>query len=246
MIPACESAVQDRERIAGPEHRETLIALGRLAHAYHKAGRPDDAIPLYRKVLAAYEITTSEIDPVEIITIRNNLALALLSAGRPERVVEIFEQNLIDSESMHDEENVLIASVHLSHACEQSGDAERAISLRERSLPLAERLRDASDPLAIDIRNRLAHAYVETDMIDKAIPLLEKNLAESERALGLDDIAILIRRRNLGFVYEHAGRLGDARVIYEQNIAETERILGRDHPDYALALEYLDACEEAI
>jgi tetratricopeptide (TPR) repeat protein len=67
---------------------ETLSSRNNLAFAYHAAGRPAEAIPLYEQTLADRERILGPDHP-DTLGSRNNLALAYRDAGRTDEAERI-------------------------------------------------------------------------------------------------------------------------------------------------------------
>ncbi|RRR33306.1 tetratricopeptide repeat protein, partial [Schaalia georgiae] len=78
---ALRGAVSAVEEALGPDHPGTLASQGNLADAYRDAGRLDEAIPLFEKVLADSARLLGDNHP-DTLTSRGNLAYAYESAGR--------------------------------------------------------------------------------------------------------------------------------------------------------------------
>ena len=63
------------------DHAQTLMASNNLGNAYESAGRFDDAISLFKQLLADRERLLGPDDPATL-TARNNLAYVYQSVGR--------------------------------------------------------------------------------------------------------------------------------------------------------------------
>ena len=85
-LSVLERVLSDAERVRGPEHADTLGARDELAAAYLSAGRPSDAVPLYRRTLADRERTQGSRHP-QTMTTRQGLADAYLASGLAKEAV---------------------------------------------------------------------------------------------------------------------------------------------------------------
>ena len=129
------------------------------------------------------------------------------------------------------EEDKLMGTDTVAHACLSAGLLDQAITLFEKNLADSERILGPDHPDTLTSRNNLARAYLSAGMLEQAINLHEQNLADIGRILGPDHPDILAARNNLARAYLSAGMLEQAIDLFEQNLADSERILGPDHPD---------------
>ncbi|WP_314158566.1 tetratricopeptide repeat protein, partial [Actinomyces oris] len=79
-----------RTRTLGPHHPDTLTSQNNLAKACHKAGKLNEAIPLFEQTLDARIRILGPHHP-DTLTTRNNLADAYRAAGRIEEAEALFE-----------------------------------------------------------------------------------------------------------------------------------------------------------
>ena len=144
------------------------------------------------------------------------------------------------------EEDKLMGTDTVAHACLSAGLLDQAITLFEKNLADSERILGPDHPGTLVSRNNLARAYLSAGMLEQAINLHEQNLADIGRILGPDHPGTLVSRNNLARAYLSAGMLEQAINLHEQNLADIGRILGPDHPDTLtsrnnLASAYRDA-----
>ena len=96
-IPQYERTLDDRIRVQGPDHPDTLAARSNLAACYQRACRLTEAIPQYQRALADSERMLGAGDTETLIT-RCNLASAYYTAGRLTEVVVVLRTALTDCE----------------------------------------------------------------------------------------------------------------------------------------------------
>ena len=132
---------------AGPDRLETLGSLSNLASAYHEAGRPDEAIPLWEEALPGFEQMLGLDDPDTLRT-RNSLALAYQDAGRLDEAIPLFERTLADQQRVlgADDPNTLRGRNSLAVAYQEAGRLDEAISLLERTLADQQRVLAPTTP----------------------------------------------------------------------------------------------------
>ncbi len=133
-IPLYERLVVDRERVQGPDHRDTLTARANLAGAYHSAGRLADALPVYEQAVADFERVLGTDHP-DTLTSRGNLAHAYYMARRLSDAIRMFERTIADSERALGPDHPLtktisdnLRTISRLQAAERAGDGSGASS----------------------------------------------------------------------------------------------------------------------
>jgi tetratricopeptide (TPR) repeat protein len=120
-----EQILAGRERLLGPDDRDTMRSRNDLARAYRKAGRTADAIPLVEQTLVARERLFGADHPSTLAS-RNNLASAYRATGRAAEAIPLFEENIAGCERLFgaDHPKTLASRHNLDLACEESARAE--------------------------------------------------------------------------------------------------------------------------
>jgi Flp pilus assembly protein TadD len=85
------------EWVLGADHPNTLKSRNNLAMSYLASGRPDKAIPLYKRTLADCERVLGADHP-NTLRSRNNLAMGYRAAGRTAEAIALLERTLADCE----------------------------------------------------------------------------------------------------------------------------------------------------
>ena len=229
------SLVEIVNRVAlklGVDDSNTLASRSNLAYAYASAGRLDEAIPLFERVLEDHlEILGP--DYPGTLTTRNNLANAYRSAGWLDEAIRLLGRTLLDRERVLgvDHSDTLTTRNNLAYAYASAGRLEKAISLFEQTLADRERVLGVGHPDTLASRNNLAAAYASAGRLEKAISVYKQALDDSKRVLGADHPRVLVSRNNLAYAYASAGRLEKAISLFEQTLVERERVLGAGNPD---------------
>ena len=247
-------AVDALEGLLGPDHPDTLASRNNLAYAYESAGRLEEAITLYEKILTFRIRVLGEDHPNTLIS-RNNLAHAYESAGRLTEAITLFEQVLPDSIRVLGEDHplTLISRNNLAGAYRAAGRLEEAITLYEQVTKDCARVLGEDHPRTLTSRNNLAGAHHAAGRFTEAITLYEQVLPDRIRVLGEDHPDTLTSRNDLAGAYRAVGRLEEAISLFEQVLSDRIRVLGEDHPDtlasrnnLAGAYESAGRLEEAI
>ena len=186
---------------------------------------------------------------------RNSLAGAYRDAGRLDKAITLYEQNLEDSINVlgPDHPSTLTSRFNLADAYRASGRLDEAITLKKQILDDALRIMGPDSPDTLTARNQLAGAYRDAGRLNEAVNVHQQNLDDVARTLGLDHPDALTARNRLASAYRDAGRLDQAIPLFEQNLDDVTRTLGLDHPGtlasrHSLAGAYRDAgrLDEAI
>ena len=209
-------AVNLLDETLGSDHPDTLASRNNLASAYQDAGRLEQAIPLFERILADSERLLGPDHPHTLIS-RNNLAGAYESVGRLDEAIDLYEQNLAEALRTlgPDHPDTLISRNNLTSAYQDAGRLEQAIDLYERILADRERILGLDHPRTLTSRNNLTVAYQDAGRLDEAIDLYEQNLAEALRVLGPDHSHTRLFRDNLADAYRAVGRDEDAAALLD-------------------------------
>ena len=194
-------------------------------------------------------------DHPDTLASRNSLAGAYRDAGRLDKAITLYEQNLEDSIRVlgPDHPSTLASRFNLACAYKASGRLEEAITLYEQVFSGRSRVLGPDHRSTFTARDDLAATYWEAGRLDEAITLKEQILADAMRIMGPDSPGASTARLNLATTYRDAGRLDEAVNMLKQNLDDVTRIMGLDHPDTLtarnrLAVAYRDAgrLDEAI
>ncbi len=222
-----------------------------LATALALAGRPEEAIEEYRKVL--------ELDPnyYESTRVRHGIGISLINAGRTEEAVAEFERMVRDDPDSPDAHNYLglallklgksqeavvqfqhavrllasspQAQCNLGTALAQAGQPRQAIEHFELALRL-----QPNYPLA---RRELGRALIETNQPFAALPHLEKSLAADPKDARLHD--------DFGRALAGAGR-GREAIVHFQTALDLGESTAAVHRHCGLAFLQIGRSTEAL
>ena len=180
--------------------------------------------------VAALEGTRAPDHP-NILTARNNLAIAYREAGRVDEAIALFEQVLTDAIRIHGQGHPKTQTTrnNLAIAYQEAGRVDEAITLFEQVLTDSTPFDSTDHPNTVITRNNLATAYLEAGRVDEAIALLEQGLTNIIRIHGQGHPKTLNPRNNLAYAYQEAGRLTEAITLYEQTLTDSIRFPIEDH-----------------
>ena len=187
-------------------------------------------------------------DHPDTLASRNSLAGAYRDAGRLDKAIILYEQNLEDSIRVlgHGHPSTLASRFNLAGAYRASGRLDEAITLYEQVFSGRSRVLGPDHRSTLTSRDHLTDTYWEAGRFDEAIALKKQILADAMRIMGPDSPGALTARLKLAGAYRDAGRLDEAITLYQQNLDDVARIMGFDHPHTLtarnrLACAYRDA-----
>ncbi len=220
------------DRFFGAGHPQTMLAEQRLAEACLEAGRADDAVSWFRRIVETQTVQLGADHP-DLIRTRLRFCHALVAARQPDQAVSALKQVLSDAERARGPEHTdtLGARDELAAAYQAAGRHSDAISLYRRTLADRERIQGSRHPETMTTRHSLADSYLARGLSKEAVAAYRRVVADRERALGPDHLDTTRARYGLGAAYLRTGKAVAAERAYEQAQAGFERVLGPRHPD---------------
>jgi tetratricopeptide (TPR) repeat protein len=220
------------DRLLGAGHPQTILAEQRLAEACLAAGRAEDAVSWFRRILDTQTVQLGADHP-DLIRTRLRFCHALVAARQPDRAVSALEHMLSDAERASGPEHTdtLGTRDELAAAYQAAGRHSDAIALYRRTVADRERIQGSRHPETMTTRHSLGDSYLAKGLSKEAVAAYRRVVADRERALGPDHLDTTRARYSLGAAYLRTGKAVAAERAYEQAQAGFERVLGPRHPD---------------
>jgi tetratricopeptide (TPR) repeat protein len=220
------------DRLLGAGHPQTVLAAHRLAEAQLAAGRADDAVVSFQRLLDLQSVKLGP-DNQDVIEARRRLGHALVAARQVQRAVPVLEGVLSDSEHVRGLEHAgtFGARDELAAAYLAAGRPAEAIALYRRTLADRERGQGTRHPETMITRQYLADSYLASGQVKEGVSAYKRVVADRERALGPDHLDTARARYSLGAAYLRTGKTVAAERLFEQARVGFERLLGPRHPD---------------
>ena len=251
--PKLAAVAEAQAETLGSASYETLLTQERLADSYLGEGRLEDAVKLYREVLATYERTPSA--PADgAHSTRIGLANALVELGQRAEAETLLRTAFAGLVELRGREypTVLDAADTLSIVLSETGKLDEAEAIARENLAIFERLLGQDDPKTLNVLNTLAGIEVERKQYAAARTILRDLLARSERANGPDNPDTLTVLNTAAQVELRDGHPADAEPLFRELCERTSRSMGADHwytwafqTGHAAALLALDRDAEA-
>lgn len=225
------TVLQERERVLGSEHSDTLAARSELEIALYYEGKIGEAEAEDRAILAVQEKTLGHEHPDTLKT-RNNLAGTLYAEGKyPEAETEFRAVIKLKEKVFGPEDpNTLRSRNNLAGVLGEQGKYNEAEAEFRAALILAEKVFGPENPYTLGIRHNLAQAldgegkYAEAETEDREVLRLD------EKVLGPEHPDTLDTRNNLALALLHQGKCTEAEADDRQVVRLEEKVIGPEHP----------------
>lgn len=151
-------AVRILEARLGPDHQLVGAALSGWAELHRLTGRTDEAVGMYRRVLASYQKRSSSLSYVPVVQWR--LAQSLQQAGQLDQALEMFRQSIAGHVQRFPADYILTANVRRDYAgaLMEAGRYGDAVVPLERAMPVLARRWGENDARVDTVRGMLVSA----------------------------------------------------------------------------------------
>ncbi|HWB79376.1 MAG TPA: tetratricopeptide repeat protein, partial [Nannocystaceae bacterium] len=179
-VPHYEHGIAILERVRGPESPAVGAALGNFGRllAYLPMPQPTRAIAVLERA-RAIEVKTLGPEHADLAYVDNNLAVALLNAGRLDEARAAAESGLRIATARFGPEHGMVAELQLNLAdiAMARHDTAAAVQAFEASLAIHERAQSRPAQRA-QVRFHLAQALIGTGEVERALALTRTARAE--------------------------------------------------------------------
>jgi tetratricopeptide (TPR) repeat protein len=208
-----------------------LRARNRVAFMYQQNGRFEEAVAMFRSLVADIERNLGR-KHMESLGTRRDLVSALRTANLIEEAIDTCVPLIDDLRRELGPEGLqtLAAMFELASAYHESARSEDAIGMFEELCEIRNRVLGSDHPNVLTTRASLAVAYVGVGRLDEAIALQEAVLADRTRVQGPRHPNTLLSRRDIAYSYARSGRIDAAIVQYELVLTDEPAVLGSSHP----------------
>ena len=179
--------------------------LSRRALARQDQGHPDEAVEIYRRVLALREGLLGP-QHKDVAAALNNLGVALRLAGRPAEAQPVFRRALEIAEDSNDRRLLATVLGGLGATLVDRAQYARAQPVLRRSLAIFEAAVGPDSLEAAEAANNLAILYRHTgelllaeEQLDRALPLMERHLGslDPSLAVALNSMFVVLAEQGL-------------------------------------------------
>ena len=242
-----ERAVKIRRRSLGPEHPDTLAALGHLGAVYREQGKYPEAERLYQKLVESEKRILGSSDP-ETLRSMNGLSKVLDREGKyPE--AETLARQVLESQQRNpgpESPDTLDTMNGLASIYTEERKYAEAEPLFTRSLEINRRLNGPDHPNTLGTMSDLSVLYSIQKRHAEAEDLKTKTLAASRRILGPEHPYTLKVMSNLAVTYSDEKKYAESEALNRQTCEIMRRVLGPEHPSTLIALNNLSVAYKSM
>ncbi len=223
-----------RNRILGPEARDTAVSLSNIAWLYSKIGGPTskEVIPLRKRAVAIFAKQLGPDHPYTSLE-KANLAQDYLSQNQPQEALTLYEELVALDRQHPDKLDVMAVSrlVTLGRLYIELDRLKDALLQFNKAFEAGKVLHDKGEVEAAIVQLQgLATTYLQRRMFDDAVPVFETIQKWSERRNVEPDSDDIRRMLQLGNIYIELGRLQDAQTILTSAVQAADKLHGDDSP----------------
>jgi tetratricopeptide (TPR) repeat protein len=218
------------DQALGATHPDTVAIRGRLALTRMASGQPDQAIALFRGVLAERAVTLGP-DHASTAAAYQDLGRALLAAGRASEAITVLGDTVACYERAAGPGSgeVAAAQEDLAAAHASAGHTATAITLYRQALATRQRQAGPAHPDTLAACRKLGDACLADGQVKNAISLYKRILDENEKSLGAMNAETIGARGALAAAYFAAGRMSQALQLLEQVRSQYMVAIGTEH-----------------
>ncbi|KAG2486242.1 hypothetical protein HYH03_015067 [Edaphochlamys debaryana] len=239
----CRQALELRQRVLGPEHPDTIRAIGISAGCISSRGRYEEAELLCRQALELYQRVLGPEHPDTIRSIVMS-ANCISSRGRYEEAELLYSQALeLQQRVLGPEHPNTITSINnLANCIISRGQYEEAELLCRQALELRQRVLGPEHPDTISSINSLANCISSRGRYEDAELLYSQALELQQRVLGPEHPNTITSINNLANCIISRGQYEEAELLCRQALELRQRVLGPDHPNTITSINNLASC----
>lgn len=230
-------ALEERRRVSGEEHPQTLHLLHTLGFLLSEQGKYKQAEDVQREVLRLFNEVLG-LDHPYTLAGTNNLATTLSRQGIHEEAGKLLRQVPDSSTRVQGSEHpaTLSAMANLAWMLSEMGEYEEAELLHLQLLDIRRRLRWLEDPETLLVSDNLALVLRKQGKHREAEQAIRETLEVRQRTQGPDHPDILVCMNNLASVVAEQGLYEEAEDLSRRVLREAERLHFQEHPNTLLTM----------
>ena len=247
-------ALEERERMLGMEHPDTLMSLSNLAAILEQQGRYAAAEKMERRALDGREKVLGKEHP-DTLTSLSNLALTLHDQAKHPEAEEKCRLAVDSCEKVLGKDHIdtLRAINNLAGLLDSQGKYEAAEEMNRQALDRRERALGKEHPDTLMSVSNLAGVLERQGKYEAAEDMFRRALSSREKALGKEHPFTLLNISNIARLLAYQGKYQVAEEMERHVLKIWEKILGSEHPDtlgslnsLAIVLQCQGKYEDAI
>lgn len=247
-------AFEERERILGMEHPDTLTSLSDLAAIFEQQGKYAAAEKMERRALNGREKVLGKEHP-DTLTSLNNLALTLHDQAKYPEAEEMCRLAVDSSEKVLGKDHIdtLRTINNLAVLLDSQGKYETAEEINRRALDRREKALGKEHPDTLMSISNLASVLERQGKYEAAEDIFRRTLSSREKVLGKEHPFTLFSISKIAGLLAYQGKYQVAEEMERHVLKIREKILGSEHRDtleslnsLAIVLQHQGKYEEAL
>jgi tetratricopeptide (TPR) repeat protein len=229
---AFTQVMENRKRVLGAEHPDTLTSMANLASTFWNQGRWKEAEELEVQVIETRKMVLGA-EHLDTLTSMNNLASIYTNQGRWKEAEEL-ELQVIETHKrvIGAEHPDTLASIgNLASMFWNQGRWKEAEELEVQVMETRKRVLGTEHPDTLISMGNLASTYRNQGRWKEAEELEVQVMETRKRVLGAEHPDTLTSMNNLASTYMNQGRWKEAEELEVQVMETHKRVLGEEHPD---------------
>ena len=210
------------------------------AHMLDRKGKLDASVAEYRDAL---ELVAGmpDPDPLEVATIREQLADELTYGGKGAEALVQADAALVAARAAFGDEHLIIGSIEKARggALRALGRSKEALAAVERALEITEATVGPDDPRVAAGVDAVASAQIDLGHYEEALAAYRRVIAIDTKLYGEDSLQAAMGLHNAGTVMAALGRLDESLAYLKRALAIRQRELPPDHLDLAMSFAEL-------
>ncbi|MCC6228844.1 MAG: serine/threonine protein kinase [Phycisphaerales bacterium] len=230
-LPYFQRTLTLRKQTLGPDHPETINAIGNYGYIMHALGKFDQAGNYYAEAVSRLEKTRGP-EALELAPHLSNLAMLRADMGKPKDSIPLHERALaIQTKARGPEDpDALLFENNLGGALEAIGDNAGAEKHYRHYLDTTLRTQGEDNLDALTAMNNLAGVLESQGKAKEAEEMYRRSLERRKKLLGTTHPSTLLAVNNLAYLLNRTERASEAAELTAEALAAAKEGLGDDHP----------------
>ena len=235
-------AFEERERVLGSEHPDTLTNLGDLAEVVKSQGKYEEAEDMNRRALHGREKILGK-EHSDTLTIIHNLALVLQHQGKYKEAEELVQRVVDSRERTLGKEHpyTLMCTSNLAAFLDDQGKHEAAEEMSRLVISTREKVLRKDHPDTLTSINSLAGTLYHQGKDKEAEELYQRVITTREMVIGKEHPDTLWSVYCLACVLHKQKMYKHALELYQRASSGFRKTLGSSHPS-TLHCDWLQYC----
>ncbi|UKZ61288.1 uncharacterized protein TrAtP1_002554 [Trichoderma atroviride] len=225
-------ALAGREKILGPEHKDTLSTLHNISYVYSKLGQHAKAMEYDVRALAGREKILGPKHKDTLSTL-HDIGCDYVNLKQYDKAMEYYARALAGREKiLGPEHKDTLSTLHnISYAYSELGQHAKAIEYDIRALAGREKILGPKHKDTLSTLHDIGCDYVDLKQYDKAMEYYARALAGREKILGPEHEDTLLTINAINLIWDDLRQHDEALEYFSIFTGEEDEIVGPEYED---------------